>query len=513
MGFSAAPPLLLLFSLSVLLSILSCLSEAAAFTGIDLENPVIDVTPSPLAGYKPPLGSKDVLLCGRIRVAGQSRLKLGSYATAYQVTSTPSVVIPEKLYNKIQICFHRNASRVLCQCENDEWKAFHNGLWSSVMSPYEDRYVDVKFAGDISGSVTVTVKEEFQRWRLLCLALGFILLLLAPVVSSWVPFYYSSSMAIGVLLVVIIILFQGMKLLPTGRKSALYFTVYGSVLGAGSFLLHYFSILINSVLVNFGLSEEMHNPVSVFVLLLIVLAGAALGYWIVRKFVISEDGSVDVGIAQFVKWAMRVIAVTFIFQSTLDTPLALGALGSCLAICSLFTSTLFTSSEWNGPFAITTFGNSLYSGSGSPWRSGKQFTSRQNRAEFLSRSGKLGQRGTLWNSPQRSPAWSDPPSKGIISPSPGRVVGNQQDHYSTFHKTPNRKKFSKKEWEKFTEESTRQSVAELASSPEFTDWIIKNADRMQLLSDDSSHDTIGSGSDSTDENVAESCDRFSFFKW
>ncbi|KAI7990773.1 hypothetical protein LOK49_LG12G02158 [Camellia lanceoleosa] len=66
--------------------------------------------------------------------------------------------------------------------------------------------------------------------------------------------------------------------------------------------------------------------------------GAALGYWIVRKFVISDDGSVDVGAAQFVKWAMRIIAATFIFQSTLDTPLAMGALASCLSICFLATS-------------------------------------------------------------------------------------------------------------------------------------------------------------------------------
>ncbi|KAI7990498.1 hypothetical protein LOK49_LG12G02294 [Camellia lanceoleosa] len=65
--------------------------------------------------------------------------------------------------------------------------------------------------------------------------------------------------------------------------------------------------------------------------------GAALGYWMVRKFVIAEDGSVDVGIAQFVKWAMCVIAATFIFQSTLDTPLAMGALASCLSICFLIT--------------------------------------------------------------------------------------------------------------------------------------------------------------------------------
>lgn len=54
--------------------------------------------------------------------------------------------------------------------------------------------------------------------------------------------------------------------------------------------------------------------VSIFLLVGIVLAGAALGYWIVRKFVISKDGTVDVGVAQFVKWAMRIIATTSIFQ-------------------------------------------------------------------------------------------------------------------------------------------------------------------------------------------------------
>lgn len=49
----------------------------------------------------------------------------------------------------------------------------------------------------------------------------------------------------------------------------------------------------------------------------VVIAGAAFGYWLVRKYVVAEDGSVDVGVAQFVKWALRVIAVTFIFQVVL----------------------------------------------------------------------------------------------------------------------------------------------------------------------------------------------------
>lgn len=54
--------------------------------------------------------------------------------------------------------------------------------------------------------------------------------------------------------------------------------------------------------------------VSVFIVVRIVLAAAALGYWIVRKFVLSDDGSVDAGIDQFVKWAMRLIAVIFVLQ-------------------------------------------------------------------------------------------------------------------------------------------------------------------------------------------------------
>ncbi|KAL8470976.1 hypothetical protein ACS0TY_033521 [Phlomoides rotata] len=88
------------------------------------------------------------------------------------------------------------------------------------------------------------------------LSIGFILLLLAPIVSSWVPFYYSSSMAI----VVIIVLFQGMKLLPTSRKNALYRTICDLALGAGTFLLNRLSSFVNSVLANFGINEELHNP-------------------------------------------------------------------------------------------------------------------------------------------------------------------------------------------------------------------------------------------------------------
>lgn len=65
----------------------------------------------------------------------------------------------------------------------------------------------------------------------------------------------------------------------------------------------------------------------------------------------------------------------------------------------------------------------------------------------------------------------------------------------------NRKKFTEKEWDDFTRESTRQAIAEWAASPEFTDWMIENADRVQLLPSESSDETMGSESDSTDENL------------
>lgn len=55
--------------------------------------------------------------------------------------------------------FCRNASLGICQCETDSWKAVHKGLWNSVISPYESRYLDVKFAGEVSGSVTVSLEE------------------------------------------------------------------------------------------------------------------------------------------------------------------------------------------------------------------------------------------------------------------------------------------------------------------------------------------------------------------
>lgn len=53
----------------------------------------------------------------------------------------------------------RNSSLALCECEKDEWKTIQKGVWSSVISPYEHRYVDVKIIGEVPGDFTVSISE------------------------------------------------------------------------------------------------------------------------------------------------------------------------------------------------------------------------------------------------------------------------------------------------------------------------------------------------------------------
>nr|KAJ0203421.1 hypothetical protein LSAT_V11C500278050 [Lactuca sativa] len=54
--------------------------------------------------------------------------------------------------------------------------------------------------------------------------------------------------------------------------------------------------------------------------------GVGFRYWLVRKYIISEDGEVDVR-----------VAVTCIILSTKDTPLAMVAVGSCLGVYYMIT--------------------------------------------------------------------------------------------------------------------------------------------------------------------------------
>ncbi|XP_078436368.1 guanosine-3',5'-bis (diphosphate) 3'-pyrophosphohydrolase, putative (DUF2215) [Wolffia australiana] len=496
-------PLMPLYSFFVLLFIviLSFVGESAvALTEINLDDKLHKPTSVRVFGNSAVPGSEGNRFYERVHIIGKSRFKLKSYPSSFHLTVKASDVMPEKQRTKLEFCFHGNSSLGLGQCMN-EWEDFENNQWAVIMSPYSDKYLDVKFPG-ASGSVIISIEEEFQQWRLFFLGFGFSLLMLAPVVSSWVPFYYSSSMVLGVLLVILIILFQGMKLLPTGRKSFLYLTLYGSIVGAGSFLVHYFSVMVNSILVNFGLDEEMHNPVSVFLLVGISLSGAAMGYWAVRKFVLRSDGTVDAGIAQFVKWAMRSFGFVLILQSTLDSLLALGAIGASLAARSAI-------SIW-----IRQLRKMRKRGSGhlNLWHLAATQPNHK-RAEFLSRSPKPGvKKHYLGSSDSAYVPLPSSSTKALIKPVKVNRGSNPEDYYSTFHRLPARRRYSKKEWDRFTQESTQDALAELATTEEFSTWMAENARRIHVSPEQSSDDSVESSSDSSEAtDVSENEDGLSFF--
>ncbi|KAI3792512.1 hypothetical protein L2E82_06394 [Cichorium intybus] len=119
-------------------------------------------------------------------------------------------------------------------------------------------------------------------------------------------------------------------------------------------------------------SQECANLVFVFVVLGIILLGAAFGYLLVRKYIIYEDGEVDVGVAQFIKWSMCIVAVTCIILSTKDTPLAMVTVRSCLALYNVVIRM-----KWRYHQAQS------YSGRKNPWAKSKRRTPKHGQSKFL----------------------------------------------------------------------------------------------------------------------------------
>jgi cationic amino acid transporter 1 len=251
--------------------------------------------------------------------------------------------------------------------------------------------------------------------------------------------------------------------------------------------------LVASILENFGLSEEMHSPVSIFLLVAIVLSGAGFGYWMVRRFILSKDGSVDAGIAQFVKWAMRVVAIFFVMQSTLDPILALVALAACWWVCSAFTSIKVQKQMTTKQKQSKVSSQPKFT----------QVSPSTRQVQFLSPSSRrmMDIGGATSNSSATQYGWNNLANGGLVPTTlTKRVVPNRdEDYYSTFHNVQPRK-YSKREWEDFTEESTRNALMEHTATPEFAKWAADNAHRLRVERDDVSEDeTIESCSNSSEE--------------
>ncbi|KAI7728789.1 hypothetical protein M8C21_015525, partial [Ambrosia artemisiifolia] len=401
----------------------------AKFASLQL-SPSLAVKNSP--GSRP--GSQ--VACERLEIIGLPRRRnLTSFFSSVKVkvTNVNSTGRPPS----ITVCFHRNASLGVGMCPEDRWEKLTNGSWVRSMSPFDHKLLDIRSVGPSVGTVEVALNEEFYLYRVIFLILGITMMTFATSLSNSLATYYGGAVTLGVLLVILVILFQGMKILPSGRKSSLALVLYGSIVGVGSFLFSYLPALLRSLLVEMGISEDLHSPVAAFLLAFVVLCGAWLGFWAVRKLVLTEDGSIDTGVAQFVAWSIRIVASCMILQCSVDPLLAVAALVCGVVIPSAAKGLL----NYYAPKSL--------------------------RVKHI-RSHKPVSSSPIENA-------SHYKNKDDLK------LSDSNTFYSTFHNTPSRKQYSKEEWDKFTKDSTKKALESLVWSPDFNRWAVANADRLALL--------------------------------
>ncbi|KAG0581006.1 hypothetical protein KC19_4G217300 [Ceratodon purpureus] len=445
-------------------------------------------------GVKP--GS--LVACMRIRIHGIPRLRnIEKFAVVTRVkveAAAQSVYRPA--LPKVEVCMHRNGSMEVAQCSKESWRALEKSVWSGVASPFETKYVDLRVTEALTDvPLNISAVEEGQGFRIAFLVVGMVLLLIAPIVSDWVPFYYSSAMTLGIFLVIIVLLYQGMKLLPTGRKSSLWLLLYGSLLGMGTVVMHYFSGLVTTLLNELGLGDDLFNPVAVFLGLGVVLVGAWLGFWGVRKMVLAEDGNIDSGVAKFVKWAIRVIGGAMLLQSSYDIVFAVLALALGLASTWILGKIFNALEKLSIPEALQRQWSEYWESEGVIAWAGEKLQElwskrpRMQRQDAFRPSFRRGvikkpitktQANSLQNLPGKEALtrWEQvsalsrrhltAPRADLATPSPTRV----KEFYSTYHKTPDRQPLSSSDYK--ATDMTGEAVGDLVRSRDFQEWWANN---------------------------------------
>ncbi|CAL5372724.1 unnamed protein product [Camellia sinensis] len=241
--------------------------------------------------------------------------------------------------------------------------------------------------------------------------------------------------------------------------------------GLGFFLLRYLPRLLRSVLTEMGISEDMYNPLAMFLLVFLVLAGAWLGFWVVHKLVMTEDGLIDIGVSKFVAWSIWIIASVMILQSSVDPLLAAEAL-LCGVVVRRITRSRFIRHLYKNLRRTIKHSHRYQIPGSSP--------SKDSYDEYVHNIWKPNNSGFLKpRSRHFTKVPSNSPIQGLIRTPPSQL-SDSETHYSSFHKTPERRKFSKDEWEKFTKDSTKKALEELVSSPDFSKWAVINAERITL---------------------------------
>ncbi|KAL4588508.1 hypothetical protein LXL04_001399 [Taraxacum kok-saghyz] len=437
-GDSATSFRLTTLLLLLLLLLLTFLNSACFLVSEELpslnvaEHSSLQITPKSVVEKSPGSRPGSQVVCERIEINGLSRFQnLTSLFSSVKVkvitvnsTSRPP---------NVTICFHRNASLAVGMCPEGQWVKLTKGSWVSSMSPFDHKLLDIRIVGPhfSEETIEVSLNKEFYSYRVVFFVLGITLMTFASSLSNSLTVYYGGAMTLGVMLVVLVILFQGMRILPSGQKSSLGLVLYGSMVGVGSFLFSYIPTLFHSLLSELGISEDVYSPIAVFVLAFIILSGAWLGFWTVRKLVLTEDGLIDTGVAQFVAWSFRFVASSMILQSSVDPLLAVVALVNGILVPSAF--------KW--------FLNKMM------FKTNKSKGRRSYKKVF-------------------EDSYEDEDK--------GKKLEEKKTFYSSFHNTRERRRYSKEEWDEFTKSTTKKALESLVCSPDFNRWAIAHADRITL---------------------------------
>ncbi|XP_021717957.1 uncharacterized protein LOC110685745 [Chenopodium quinoa] len=437
------------------------------------QSTALQIIPSLLVKNSP--GSKlHVNVAERVHVYGLSRMK-----NLKQFSHSVTVKVLHLNFSlrrpNFEICFHRNLSLGVGMCSPSQWQKVSKGSWAQRMSPFDNKLIDIRMANSSLGTLELTLQEDFSAYRVVFLVLGTLLLTLAPTFSDSLIFYYSSAMAVGIILVVLLVLFQGMKLLPTGCGNSIAIFIYSSFIGVGSFLLSYVPRLLRSMLVEMGISEDMYNPLAIFLLVFISLAGAWLGFWVIRKLVLTEEGLIDTNVSQFVAWSIRILGAVMILQCSLDPLLAAEALVSAIFISSILR-------KFARPRLLRRLYRKFQKSVARSHQKSRDHDSSPIVDKHAEHVGNFQNSQDMFLSPPSKctmQAASYPNVKGPSKKTPPPPT-ESDTFYSTYHNTPQRRKFSADELKSVTKECTKKGLEELVSSPEFSRWAVAHAERITL---------------------------------
>ncbi|CAI5484007.1 unnamed protein product [Closterium sp. Yama58-4] len=427
-----------------------------------------------------------------------------------RVTATiPAAGMPRSAFAsgpKFEFCVHWNASQPRGECPRGAWRAMdRKWRWVVLRSPFEGAFIDVKREGGVTGGhdVSIKVDEDLEPHRAVFFVLGFLLMLLAGHLSSMVAFYYGGGMTLGVLLVVIVILYQlyggflsrrghdagraacgdrhslpgviityvtgavktvmephlthDPALLPSTVPALLPPTRFNQM-GFIGVIITYVTGAVKTVMEPLGLGDDVISPVVVFVLVLVVLIGAALGFWVVRKFILSPTGELDPPTVSFVEWGLRIIAATLLIMSSADAIIATeqaaeqeGEMGGMGGVGGAFSPPQQYGTPPQGPMG------------GVGGEQGYVTPSRGVKGSPYARM------GTPFQGPPGTPCTPLPSSPLARAVCP-----------SSFHRTPHRRHLTPAQAAAISHECTQAALQELAYSPGFGQWVLHNFDRIAI---------------------------------